>query len=522
MKEMPIELEDDNYVFDLYVRGEIPPALNGSLIVACSRRNKDRRVFSRWHDSQADLIRLELQPGKPGRVRVTILPVDPSGADLGDGFQRSPFDRLAFGKLAEYGYATQPNHGLNIANNTLWATNLLFGAPLEVDLATFRPRRLLRVVEPGESAPRLTNTSHFAWSLDRRYAYFHQSLLECERQDSLVHARDLKLVELDVYTGSERVWDLVPPAEDAALESANFHSGFYFEENGRRYVGLLRTGALLESLAPHTTPSDHWVAPMQPSTIWIVEIDGQKNALQAQLLPGIQEAGGLALSHLDIDASGGNGFVLYANFKQAAVGEETHGANIYGEEPEAVVEHYSGMAVEAINYGLVLRYERRDGKADIRTFSRAYDPGKTSLGHSWLPINIQLSPSKQHLFCTFSGFHPRLLPRHIAAAYPERVVDAQNIRYVPPALIRFNPASLEPEYDPRRSYISYAEPMALALAGDGTQDYVCTFSPEIGLRIYRAEDLNTLICHAVSASLMHWQDSHFRPEPAHMQFVPDR
>jgi hypothetical protein len=35
-----------------------------------------------------------------------------------------------------------------------------------------------------------------------------------------------------------------------------------------------------------------------------------------------------------------------------------------------------------------------------------------------------------------------------------------------------------------------------------------------------AGDLTRIVCHAVSASLMHWKDTHFRPEPAHMQFVP--
>ena len=48
--------------FDLYVRGSIPKVLDGSLIVAANRRNKDRSAFSRWHDSQADLFRIDLHP----------------------------------------------------------------------------------------------------------------------------------------------------------------------------------------------------------------------------------------------------------------------------------------------------------------------------------------------------------------------------------------------------------------------------------------------------------------------------
>src|SRR5262249_51359414 len=45
--------------YELHVRGEIPRLLDGYLLVAASRRHKDRRIFSRWHDSQADLMRLE-------------------------------------------------------------------------------------------------------------------------------------------------------------------------------------------------------------------------------------------------------------------------------------------------------------------------------------------------------------------------------------------------------------------------------------------------------------------------------
>jgi hypothetical protein len=177
------------------------------------------------------------------------------------------------------------------------------------------------------------------------------------------------------------------------------------------------------------------------------------------------------------------------------------------------------MTVESLNFGLVLRYERRDGRSSVKTFSRPYDPGMTSLGHSWLPINIQLDPSRRRLFCTFSGFRPRLLPQHVASAYPDRVVDLEDIRYVPPLLMRFDATTLEPEDDGTRSHLSYAEPIAMTVAGDGTTDYVCTFSPEIGLRIYFADDLTRMICHAESPSLMHWQDTHFRPEPAHLQFV---
>jgi len=494
--------------FDLHVRGEIPTLLSGSLIVATSRRNKDRSVFSRWHDSQSDLLRLDLYPGRPGRVRAQFLSVDPQGPGLTKGYRHPAF------------YATQPNHGINTEGSSLWATNLLFGAPLEVDLATWAPRRILRYVEPDDTAPQVTSTSHFAWSLDHRYAYFHQSLLVRESAIDNVSAAELRLIELDTHTDGSRVWEILPPADDASLESANFHSAFYYEEGGRRFVGLLRTGAILECLEAHTVINDHRITRMPFSTIWILELDDNRTTLQATLLPGLEGLPGLALSHLDVDASSGDGFVLYANYKQADVAEETHGENMYGEQPEDVTEHYSGMIVEPINYGLLLRYERRCGRNSVQTFSRPYNPGKTSLGHTWLPINMELDSTRQHVFCTFSGFHPRLVPRHIAAAYPELAVDPASIRYVPPLLMRFKADTLEPDFDPRRGHLSYTESVAIAVVGNGQVDYVLTFAPEIGLRIYPADDLTRMVCHAVSASLMHWKDTHFRPEPAHMQFVP--
>jgi hypothetical protein len=448
-----------------------------------------------------------------------VLPVDPAGIDLPRPNAVAAADRHLT-ETANGSYATQPNHGVNVAGDTLWATNLLFGAPLEVDLAKWKPRRVLRYLELSESAPRVSGTSHFAWSLDHRYAYFHQSLLERERNGSPVRAADLSLVELDAATGDERVWRLRAPPDDAAMETANFHSGFYFEEDGRRYVGLLRTGALLESLEPHSAPVDHGVLPAPPSTIWIVELDREATVLQAALLPGVKELDGLALSHLDVDASSGDGFVLYANFKEADVAEETHGTNVYGEVPEAVAEHYSGMVVEALNYGLVVRYERRGGRTSVRTFARPYDPGRTSLGHSWLPINIQLDSARRRLFCSFSGFRPRLLSKHVAHAYPTRVVDAPTAGFVPPALIRFDAETLTVDVDGSRGHVAYAEPMAMTVAGDGKTDYICTFSPEVGLRVYHADDLDRLAFRAESPQLVSWGDTHFRPEPAHISFVP--
>jgi hypothetical protein len=375
----------------------------------------------------------------------------------------------------------------------------------------------LNSIGVSDDAPQRSSTSHFAFDLDRRYAYFHQSLLhQCE---NVVEATSLSLVRLDTKSGAERIWQLQPPLDDNRPETHNFHSAFYFEENDRKFVGLLRTGAIVESLAPHSVVADHEVIPMSASTIWVVELDDAKPTLQAELLAGIQQLEALALSHLDIDASGRQGFILYANYKQADVAEETHGENIYGEKPEDVVEHYSGMIVEPLNLGLMLRYERHKGRTSLKTFKRPYDHRRTSLGHSWLPINIELDRGRTRLFCSFAGFHPRLLPKHIARAYGDIAINPRAIRYVPPLLMRFKADDLSPDYDAKRTYLSYTEPVAFAVAGDGSDEYVCTFSPETGLRMYHSEDLSQVICHAVSPHLMTWQDTHFRPDPAHMVYV---
>jgi hypothetical protein len=501
-----MEFSSEKRSFDLHVRGAVPGALAGRLIIAASRRDKDRSKFSRWHDSQADLIRLDLTPGKPGRIQAHIVSVDPC--------EQAVCAERTF-------YASQPNHGVNWRGNTIWATNLLFGAPLEIDLEKLEPRRILRPLEPSRDTPQTSSTSHFAWSLDGRYAYFHQSLLEREREGAAVRSAALSLIQLDTASGGMRSWRILPPPEDGDARAANFHSAFYFEEGGRRFVGLLRTGAVIERLAAHGgSVREHEVLRMPESTIWIVCLDEGASELKAELLPGVREIGGLALSHLDVDNRSGDGFVLFANYKQADVAEETHGTNIYGEQPEAVAEHYSGMIVEALNYGQVIRYERRSGKHSIRVFRRPYDARRTSQGHSWLPINIELDSARRRLYCSFAGFRPRLLPRHIAAAYPDLAVDANRIRYVPPLLMRFDADTLEPQYEKGRTYLSYAEPVAFAAGGNGSKEFICTFSPEVGLRIYAADDFTRMLCHAVSPHLMNWRDSHFRPDPAHMIFCP--
>jgi hypothetical protein len=500
---------------DLYVRGELPKELEGSLVIACNRRNKNRTIFSRWHDSQTDLVRIDIVPGKPGRARANVLAVDSSGRDVGAKPITVKHNGALFKSFIPH-YLTQPNHGLNIQNGSLWATNLLFGFPLEVDLWKWKPRRLLQCVEPTLDAPHVTSTAHFAWSFDRRYAYFHESVLTDESPSK---AANLRIVRLDTRTGAQRIWELAPPSKDCALESANFHSAFYFEEQGNPHIGLLRTGAVVEHLAAHRQLCEHDVVPSPKSTIWIITIDDSVNKLHARLLPGLGKVDAIALSHLDVDNSGGEGFVLYANYKEADVAEETHGINVYGEPPWQVTEHYSGMTVEAVNVGTVIRVAHRNGRTTVKRFKRPYDAGRTSLGHTWLPINIQLDSTGKALFCTFSGFRPRLLPSHIVRAYRGRSVDARSVYYVPPVLMRLNAKNLELDLRGQLSHISYAEPMAMCVIGSVDDGFVCTFSPELGLRVYRAFDLSVMVAHVTAHPIWHSGDSHFRPAPAHMEFV---
>ena len=231
---------------ELYVRGELPGALEGTLIVACSRRNKDRTVL-RWHDAQADLVRIDIVPGKPGRAQASILPVDPTGREVGARVPPQAGGGLRLGGRPIYHHLTQPNHGLNIEGGILWATNLLFGFPLEVDVWRWKPRRLLQCVELGADAPRVTSTSHFAWSFDRRFAYFHESLLTDE---SPAKAIGMRMVRMNTQTGDTRTWELLPPARDRSPESANFHSAFYFEEGGKLMSASCGRGRSSRTLVP--------------------------------------------------------------------------------------------------------------------------------------------------------------------------------------------------------------------------------------------------------------------------------
>ncbi len=400
---------------DLHVRGRIPDSVAGTLLVPCSRRNKRRDFYSRWHDSQADLIRLTLEPGVPGRVRAEIIAIDPLAKGL-MGTQSDWLNLCGNGTDAAFGYITQPNHGVNAANGRIWITNLLFGAPLELDAETLKPTRVLQPVQVSKDMPRVTSSAHFAYSLDGRYAYFHQSALARERDDVPVRSGPVHLVRIDIGTGNLRSW-LVNSPVGIDMSSVNFHSAFYFEEAGRKYVGLLQTAARLETVGPGGRDSVMKKVRMDYSEIWIIEVDEQCDELPAVLIPGIREIAGYALSHLCVDSKDGNGFVLFANYKNSDVGNETKGENIYGAEAGDVIEHYSGMVVEAFDCGKVIRVERRNGEYRINDFSQDYLHAENSQGHTWLPINLDLDASCKYLFCNFNGLRPRLVGKHTYDLY---------------------------------------------------------------------------------------------------------
>jgi hypothetical protein len=503
---------------DLHVRGRIPDSVAGTLLVPCSRRHKRRDVYSRWHDSQADLIRLTLKPGVPGRVRAEIIAIDPLAKGV-NGAQADWLDLCANGTDPAFGYVTQPNHGVNAANGRIWITNLIFGAPLELDADTLNPIRVLQPVQVSDDMPRVTSTAHFAFSLDSRYAYFHQSTLARERNGGPVRSGQVYLIRIDLRTGNLRTWLVKPPA-GMDMSSVNFHSAFYFEEAERKYIGLLQTAALLETVGPGGQVRRTTNARMQYSEIWIIEVDEQRDELPAELISGIREIAGYALSHLCVDNKDGNGFVLFANYKNSDVGDETRGENIYGAAPDAVIEHYSGMIVEAFDCGKVIRVERRNGTYRIKVFSQDYFHAANSRGHTWLPINLDLDASRKYVFCNFNGLRPRLVGRHTYDLYEPECLKPSVARNIPEVHMRLRADDLTLDLRSNRSHVAYTLPSAMAIIGDVETGYMCTFSPEMGLFITPLNDLSKLVCHAVGHELWTYGTTHFRPEPAHAIHLP--
>lgn len=487
----------------LNVRGRVPAGISGRLIYTCGRRNKRHSTFGRWHDSPADHVVIDVEPGA-SRLRARILSPRPEelALDRPDGR-----------------YGAQPNHAVNIAGRRAWSTNLHFGAPLAFDIETGDCSGVLEVLPVGPDAPQVTTAAHFAFTPDRRFAYFPQGLLADDEASGAVRTLGLKMVRMDTATMACRTWDLTPPTDDTDPIGHNFHSAFYYTRQGRPFVGLLKTGARFNAIRPHAGAEDHEVRAMPGSAVWVVPIDETTSSLQAESVPAFRDPTMRALSHLKVDTSSGDGYVLYCNYKQADVGQETHGPNIYGEPASAVWEHYAGMTVEPFGVGKVVRFDATGDVPCKTELVRPYDHGRIADGHTWLPINLSLGSDGRRVFASFAGFRPRLLSQHIVAAYPDLAISARDAGYAPPLLMRLDARTLQPDYSTPHA-LSYAEPIAFTLLpAAGRDDYVCTVSSELGLRIYDADDLSAVICEATAHQLGTWGDTHFRTDPAHVEFI---
>ena len=329
----------------------------------------------------------------------------------------------------------------------------------------------------------------------------------------------MHLVRIDLHTNSHRIWSVTPPT-DVDMSSVNFHSAFYFEEAGKTYIGLLQTAARFETVGPGGPIPPKSKGRMAYSEIWVIEVSELRNELSAELIPGIREIAGYGLSHLCVDNQDGEGFVLFANYKNSDIGDETRGENIYGAAPEDVIEHYSGMVTEAFDCGKIIRVERRNGSYCTKIFAQDYFHAENSKGHTWFPINLGLDASRKYVFGNFVGLRPRLVGRHTYDLYNPASLRPNEARYVPEVHMRFRADDLEPDVRSGRSHVAYTFPSAMAIIGDVEDGYMCSFSPEMGLFIAPLNDLSKLVCHAIGHELWTHGTTHFRPEPAHAIHLP--
>ncbi len=209
-------------------------------------------AFRRWQDSPSDLLRLDLTPGSPTPITAQVLGVAPDETGLETGYDSER-------------YRSQPNHGINVAHRRAWITNLIFGAPLEIDLEHWRPARILEAVETQHPSEQLTTTAHFGWSPNDEFAFFHQARIWAETEDDAPTLKEHTLVRVNTTTGQTTTWRLTPPKGEVHSGSMNFHSAFCFPRRDSLCVGLLRTAAVLDHWPPHNTAHAHGVRSMQRS-----------------------------------------------------------------------------------------------------------------------------------------------------------------------------------------------------------------------------------------------------------------
>jgi hypothetical protein len=497
--------------FELYTRGHIPDALEGELLAVTGQRFKARRRYSNWHFSPATLLRMTLEPGTPGRVRVSAMPIQRMWSDAAEDLGGRPVD-----PIAPDGVPTcAPNHAVNRLGGTTWVTNLLFGPPLQVETDS---GSVVRVVSdrPLASDQRISTTAHFAQNASGSLAFLHQLTLT-RRSSGAASSGDHEVLALDTDGSLAARWQVRPPEGDDPA-SANFHSSFWFEVDGVDHLGLVRTGVVVANWdGQHAgRPS-----PAAAAALWLVPLPRDRSSTTATLVPLPLPMHAVALSHLDWRAEH-NGFTLYANWKQANVAQVTEGVNVYGRDPDRIAEHYVGATVEPFDVGGILRLRWWPTGSDLAYRSIPYDPGRTSALHTWMPINIHLSRDRRSLFGSFAGVNPRLIADAASRQHPVTATDFAKLRYVPPLIARFDADTLEPADTSGRTHASYADAIATTLVERDDEAYVVSLSARDGLRIYAAADLQRLVGFGVNARLQHVDDALFRTEPAHLQFVAAR
>src|ERR1700730_8057851 len=126
--------------------------------------------------------------------------------------------------------------------------------------------------------------------------------------------------------------------------------------------------------------------------------------------------------------------------------------------PDAVIEHYSGMIVEAFDCGKVIRVERRNGTYRIKVFSQDYFNAATSRGHTWLPINLGLDASRKYVFCNFNGLRPRLVGRNTYDLYNPECLKPSVARNIPEVHMRLRADDLTLDLRSGRSHLALYPP----------------------------------------------------------------
>jgi len=191
----------------------------------------------------------------------------------------------------------------------------------------------------------------------------------------------------------------------------------------------------LEAIESQTSTA----SPDGASTIWIVELQRRRRDCRPFLLPGIRELTGFALSHLTSMLPRGWRFCC-SRIQASRCRRRNARVNLYGEDPEDVPAALLRYDHRTVRCRAVIRYSRRGVITSIQDVSPLLPPGRTSLGHSWLPNQHSTGLVGERVFCSFNGFRPRCYTPCCPGIPRGLVADLNQIRYVPPLLMRFDAA----------------------------------------------------------------------------------